>query len=54
MAFLGKLCMLLLGFMNSSRVFPWAVGEGTRASLGEQIVFGNKLLEDNGASAVWP
>lgn len=53
MTFLGKLYMLLLGFINSSEMFLWAVGEGRGASLGERTVW-DKLLEDDGAPTGWP
>lgn len=47
--------MLLLGIINSSETFLWAVGEGTRAPPDEQTMFvRDKLREDDGAPAVWP
>ena len=53
--FLGKLYMLLLGIINSSEMFLWAVGEGTRASPGKQTMFvWAKLLEDDGAPTLRP
>lgn len=52
---LGKLYVLLLGITISSEMFLRAVGEATTACPDEQTVFvWDKLLEDDGASTVWP